>query len=96
MNLANRKEYTKGAMIGLASEWQIVENDFASVSVSGDGDVRKVITVAGSKFAKNLKDRPEIMLLTMVNNEVVRLVVAIELEDGNVELTDADNIMENN
>jgi len=94
MNLANRKEYTKGAMIGLASEWQIVENDFASVS--GDGDVRKVITVAGSKFAKNLKDRPEIMLLTMVNNEVVRLVVAIELEDGNVELTDADNIMENN
>lgn len=90
MKLANRNEYSKNGLESLAAEWQITENDFAA----NDNTARTVLVVKGNrKLAHNLKDKPEVMFVTMIDGVIVREVVG--LEDGDdLELTDYDNVTE--
>lgn len=88
MKLINRSKFNKCDINISLEEWQNLENDFAAEN----GGVREVKSVKYNKdLTKMFKNSPEVVLVTVENNEVVRQIVCAEL-NGEYELMDYENV----
>ena len=88
MKLINRSKFNKCDLNIAIEEWQNLENDFAAVN-GGDRQVKAVkynpILIAVFKHS------PEVVLVTMENDEVVRQIVCVDV-DGSQDLMDYENV----
>ena len=93
MKLVTRKNSKAADYEAMREEWQNLENDFAAEQGEPAGS-REVVTVRGSKIEKNLKGMPEVLLVTVVNGEIVRQIVAVCEGEAGEYTTDYENIRE--